>query len=373
MGTPLSCQPPSAAPMAQNQKVAVVGASLGGLASANVLFQLGFTVHVYERGDSTFENRGHGLGFVDVGLWQKLRGARMLRRGTQASRAQGAFYYGDLWRFLYEGLPDGTVRFGHMVEDLGDVMRPTIGDEAYDIVVVADGGWSVLRRYVTTSQPQYAGYVVYRCQIDADDVPGFADFGVFKNGIFDTIALPLTTDSGRNSIVCGAFIATPEAEVRTPEAGTSRHGAAEAKEHRGNSVPDWFLPLYREKFGAHARGELVRLMEAILAKGKVSPHPQFEYAADAVTAGRVVVVGDAAHMASPRTAVGAHTAVLDAIALREAFAATAGIDDALKLYSRDGVLRAQELFRRSREVSQDFVPAEGMTAIVSPATLVKAR
>jgi hypothetical protein len=39
----------------------------------------------------------------------------MLRRGRQATRQQGVFYYSDLWKFLYSGLPEGAVRFGHAV------------------------------------------------------------------------------------------------------------------------------------------------------------------------------------------------------------------------------------------------------------------
>jgi hypothetical protein len=40
---------------------------------------------------------------------------------------QGAYFYGDLWRFWYEGLPSGCVKFGHPVTDQGDdPMRPTI-------------------------------------------------------------------------------------------------------------------------------------------------------------------------------------------------------------------------------------------------------
>eukprot|EP00961_Rhodomonas_salina_P191292 2581115-Rhodomonas_salina.2 len=187
------------------RRVAVVGASLGGLAAANVFAQLpGFAVDVYERAASSFEDKGSGLGFVDVGLWQELRGVRMMRRGVQASRAQGAFFYGDLWKFLYQGLPSDTVHFGQRVENLGSnpSERPVIAGKEYDLVVAADGGWSGLRPLVTSSMPVYAGYVVYRGMVDADLVPGFRAFGVFKNGIYDLIALPLTTDAGRDCIVC---------------------------------------------------------------------------------------------------------------------------------------------------------------------------
>jgi 2-polyprenyl-6-methoxyphenol hydroxylase-like FAD-dependent oxidoreductase len=355
--------------------VAVVGGSLGGLAAANTFVKLGWHVDVFERSKSTFEAKGHGLGFVDVALWQELRGVRMMRHGRQASRDQGAFYYGDLWRYLYDGLPEGTLRLGQSVDNLGDDLgKPTICGKSYDLCIVADGGWSGLRRYVTSTLPEYAGYVCWRGSVDANKVPGFQSFGIFKNGHFDTIVLPLSPDDGRNCIVCGCFIATPEDEITWPEAGASRHSVSEKDKTRdeGMSLPDFFLPLYRRLFGNQDGGELVRLVEAIISEGKFTPHAQFEYGADKVTAGRVILVGDAAHMASPRTAVGAHTAILDAIGLRHAFQDVRGdIDSAVKLYNRDGVQRAQGLLQRSRHFSREFVPAEGVSAIVSPSLLLE--
>ena len=49
-------------------KIAVFGASLGGLSAANVLRQLGFDVQVYELFAKGFEKRGGALGSVDLGL-----------------------------------------------------------------------------------------------------------------------------------------------------------------------------------------------------------------------------------------------------------------------------------------------------------------
>lgn len=365
--------PEAAVPPPTQQHVAIIGASIGGLSAATVLLQLGYLVDVYERSSSTFERRGSGLGFVDVALWEDLTGRPMLRRGTRATRQQGAFYYGDLWKYLYDGLPQGTVRLGHTVQSLGDdSSRPVVNGQAYDLVIVADGGWSGLRRYVTTSQPSYAGYNVFRGMLPASEVPWFSAFGVHKNGHFDTIVMPQTCDDGRDNIVCGCFIATPEAEVIKPSVGAARHGTEDGKERHNASIPDWFLPLYKQTFGSHQGGQLARLYEAVVSKGELKQHPQYEYRADRVTAGRVVLVGDAAHMASPRTAVGAHTAVLDAVGIREAFLAVepGDIEAALRIYAPDGTERARQLWRRTREVSRDFLPQGDIANVVSPATLL---
>ena len=101
----------------------------------------------------------------------------MIRRGVQASRAQGAFLYGDLWRFWYAALPKDTVRFGVEVSSLGeDPHQPTIEGERYDLAIVADGGWSSLRaKYFDPATPRYAGYEVWRFRVAREHVPRFGE------------------------------------------------------------------------------------------------------------------------------------------------------------------------------------------------------
>ena len=155
--------------------VAIVGGSLTGLAAANVFHRLGISVTVFEKFSRPLHDRGSSLGFVDVQLWEYLRGQRMTRMGAQAHRSQGAYYYGDLWRFLYEGLPEDCVKFNQIIHDLGvDPMKPTINDQVFDAVIVADGGFSSLRKYVTgdDKQPEYAGHMIYRARLAVEDYPG---------------------------------------------------------------------------------------------------------------------------------------------------------------------------------------------------------
>lgn len=94
--------------------------------------------------------------------------------------------------------------------------------------------------------------------------------------------------------------------------------------------------------------------------------------------------GDAAHMASPRTAVGAHTATLDALALQEAttplLQTSANeidkvdndqllVDNALSRYSLNGLSHAQQLYARTRKVSQEFDREVSLEKTVSPELL----
>ena len=59
----------------QELRVGIVGASLGGLSAANTLRNLGASVTVYEKFESTFSSRGGGLG-TDLAILQEIRQSR---------------------------------------------------------------------------------------------------------------------------------------------------------------------------------------------------------------------------------------------------------------------------------------------------------
>jgi len=365
-----------------NLKVAIIGGSLGGLAAANVLHRMGASVTVFEKSPTTFESRGACLGFVDVKMLQRIvGGTRFIRNGRQASLDQGAFYYGDVWQFLYAGLPEECVQFGHAVETLGDdVQNPSIDGEAFDMAIIADGGWSSLRgEYIDNELPEYTGHQIYWASVDTAELPGGlssfdSEFGstetaTYSNGIYDAVILDAPKCDGSRMYACGFFIATPENEIRQPERGDNRQIAqVESSKAR---APEWFLPFIQHFFGRQAGGQIVRFTEAAASKGKIAPNPVFEYAASNTVAGRVVLMGDAAHLSTPWTAAGAYTAMLDAVALGEAFASGAGnTDRTLEAYNEGGIQRAKSLLKQSRACSRRLIPKQGMQAVLSPATLI---
>ena len=342
------------------QHVAIIGGSLTGLAAANALNRLGLSVSVFEKFPATFEKRGSSLGYVDVPLWESIRGAPMMRFGKRANRSQGAYYYGDLWQYLYDGLPKDIVNFNQTITDLGnDALRPTINGVTYDAVIIADGGWSSLRHYVNGSkEPEYAGYFIWRLKVALEHIPGFYGEGAYNSGKYFIIALNVPTCDGQKYVMGGLAIETPESEAVRPVIGASRHTEIAPD----TAVPDWFLPFVRQTFGRQAGGEVLRWVEACASKGKITPQPLFEFMAEKVVSGRIILMGDAAHMASPRTAAGAHTGILDVAALAEAFSqhrnrdrGTIDIDAAIRAYEPGGKLRARQLYQRSKEVSRELL------------------
>ena len=114
---------------------------------------------------------------------------------------------------------------------------------------------------------------------------------------YETLGFPCAGPEGTGELWnCGVYMAMPESEVKPP----SRNRQV-ASDGVLRSVPAWFVPLVRKLFGSANEA----FWAACVAHGKVSAHPVWELAADRVVSGRVLLLGDAAHMASPRTGAGA--------------------------------------------------------------------
>lgn len=346
-------------------RVAVVGASLGGLSAANVLVRCGADVKVYECFAHSFHDRGGALGSVDVALMQAI----VSTRESPRSVAGHAHFYGDLWRFLYEGLPENTVHFGVDVQDVlqADSKFPQIvidgTPQEFDLIIAADGGKSTLRPYVTDEVPEYAGYTLWRGLVPCEAVPKWNKVGAFASqthqGLYyETGGFPCAGPKGTGNLYnVGVYMPMPEQEVQPP---TRNRQVTEKL-----TMPDWFNPFVHHMFGS----EVGRFWDTVAREGKISPHPVWEFAADCVVRGRIVLLGDAAHMASPRTGAGAYTAMRDAEALGKVFQRGDALDTALAEYNTDGVRRAQQLLQASQRIARSFLP--GGRAPVSPSSLVK--
>jgi 2-polyprenyl-6-methoxyphenol hydroxylase-like FAD-dependent oxidoreductase len=354
-------------------RVAVVGASLGGLSAANVLNRLGAKVTVFECFPSGFHERGGALGSVDARLLEKIRGHTASSPARHV--ASHGHFYGDLWQYLWDGLPENTVHFGVDVVEIVDATSdmPTLvldGEPVtFDLVIGADGGRSTVRKYVTDQTPVYAGYTVWRGLAPAENIQGPPSGGRTVNGVrYETLGFPFENAFGVETWNCGIYMMTPESEVAAPfrnrQVGAT--GGAGAK-----TVPDWFVPLVTHLFGAKNG----KFWQKCVAHGKVNPHPVWELACDQVvncrddgTVGRIILLGDAAHTSSPRTGAGAYTAMKDAVVLGECLSGSTSLETALAMYNDDTVRRGKELFERSRQAATYFAPENAES--VSPATLL---
>lgn len=287
-------------------------------------------------------------------------------------------FYGDAWKYLFEGLPASTVQFGANVKGIkgADTTTPrlVLGDEnksgessddacraevevEFDLIIGADGGKSVVRQYVAPGQdPKYSGYMLWRgmCPLG----PRLPDGSAKRNGFrYDTGGFQIRGPRGP-FLNCGMYCAMSEAEA--PKVTKNRQVKDAAK------VPDWFIPFVRKMFGERN----AQFWKQCKEKGKIAPHPVWEFAADKVVNHRVLILGDAAHMASPRTGAGAYTAMADAMAFYDAMKQLpkVSIDSALALYNTSTVSRGKALYQRSRQIAQIYAP-DGRIPI-SPSQLV---
>lgn len=136
------------------------------------------------------------------------------------------------------------------------------------------------------------------------------------------------------------------------------------------------IPLVRQLFGPDWAG----MWSAVASFGKFSPRPVYEYCAHTAVAGRVLLLGGAAHMASPNTGCGAQAAYADALSMRscliESFPAggggesdnSANIDAALQAYNNDVVDRGGQLLQLSQHVERRYLPGTQEKLLVEKLT-----
>ena len=173
-----------------NTPVTVIGAGLGGLTLARVLHLHGVPVTVYDA-DASAEARTQGgqldlhehngqLALQQAGLTQEYRsiihsgggaqrvldqrGATLAELPDDGSMARPEALRGDIRRILLESLPDGTVQWGKKLRaatPLGQGRHElTFADGSTavsDLLVGADGTWSVVRALLSDEKPTYAG------------------------------------------------------------------------------------------------------------------------------------------------------------------------------------------------------------------------
>jgi 2-polyprenyl-6-methoxyphenol hydroxylase-like FAD-dependent oxidoreductase len=333
----------------QNIKVAIVGSSIGGLSAANVLSRLGFEVTVFEGFSEGFQNRGGALGSVNIQLLQTI-----LPTGTIQKRIRNhGHFYGDLWKYLYEGLPKYSVQFGNDIQEIHnpESLKPIVEIQGklqeFDLIIGADGGKSTIRKYVTDATPQYAGYTLWRTLLSTDKIGHPPNGSKTINGIrYETLGFPFIGANQESLWNCGVYMAMPESEVEKP----TRNRQVSTQNFK--KIPDWFLPFIDHLFDKPT----LKFWKTAVQHGKVSPHPVWEFVTEKVVQNRILLLGDAAHMASPRTGAGAYAAMVDAVVLETAFKQGKNIDESLKLYNKNTVDRGRELYNHSRKSASYFAP-----------------
>jgi 2-polyprenyl-6-methoxyphenol hydroxylase-like FAD-dependent oxidoreductase len=326
------------------RRALIIGAGVGGTAAAVGLLRTGWTVEVRERAAGP-ESSGAALGLwptavkaLDrIGLGDAVRSAATGQTSGGILRPDGSRIASvdaeklrrrtgepvhliarrDLARLLSAAVPAGVVRYG----------AEAVADEdtraGWDVVVVADGVFSRSRSelFGPRSAPRYTGNTAWRgaARVPAGAAsetwaPG-ARFGVtpYRDGVTNWYAT----------------LARPEGE-RAP-------GAELAQIRR--AFGDWHAPIPQ--------------ILAALTEDNVMRHDLYDLAPPlpSYVAGRVALIGDAAHAMTPDLGRGACEALVDAVTLADLLS-TLDVTTALAGYDRARRRPTQRLAALSYRMSR---------------------
>lgn len=350
-------------------KVAVAGAGIGGLTAAIALRRAGTEVAVFERAGELVEV-GAGLllaanaqkAFGELGLrdavgrlgtpasageirsWrgQVLASVPLAELEKRVGAASAAVHRADLQALLLRELGDGPLRTGSEVEGFeqdgrGVTVNLSGGrEERADLLVGADGLRSTVRaRLLGAGEPRYAGYTAWRAVARPDGEllrwgEGFESWG--RGARFGC------ADIGGGRVYWFATSNAPEGQKDGPPGSPDGPKQTLLELFRG-----WHRPV-RELVGATEEGAIRR--DDIYDREPLGVR---------WGAGRVTLLGDAAHPTTPNLGQGACLAVEDAVVLARCLGGaveTGGIVPALRRYEGLRHRRAAGIVRRSRTLGR---------------------
>src|SRR3954452_22905941 len=349
--------------MSKVQKVAVVGAGIGGLNAAIALIQRGFDVTVYEQADALGEI-GAGIQlspnasrvFMALGLDKEFEGiafepdrhvVRNWKSGSIVSATQmkgvfrsqyGAGYFGahraDLHAVLQRAVPASTIRLNArcigVTQSAGRaVILFADGSQAEgDVVIGADGIRSAVRSGLFgPDAPRFTGHIVWRGLVPTASLP---------EGLIEP---DMTAWFGPKGTVVHYYVRRGEI------VNWIAHYEADWREESWSVESDWreaaqayagWHPLLNELFSRTQRCYKWALYDR-------DPLPRW-------TQGRVTLLGDAAHPMLPYLAQGAAQAIEDGYVLANLLAQHR--DDAvaaLAAYEAARLPRTARIQRHARE------------------------
>ncbi|MBF7688559.1 FAD-dependent oxidoreductase [Acinetobacter rathckeae] len=342
--------------MVQAKKIAVIGAGLGGAATARLLQCAGFDVDVYEQANE-FSRIGAGIHvgpnimkiFREMGLEKELTalGAKpnqwISRDGANADilaaadlQGYGATYItvhrGDMHTLQFESLDPKKLHYGKRLEHVEQNAEHVIlsfsdGTTATaDIVIGADGINSKIRDILLGEEaPTYSGWVAHRALIKGENLKKLQA----EHDLDDCVKW---WHEDRHMM---AYYTTSEKDEYYYVTGVP-HPPLDTQ---GQS----FLPSSHEEMFKAFEGCHPRIQAMIEASEDITIWPlNSRNPLPIWSSGRLVIVGDACHPMKPHMAQGAGMAIEDGAMLTRCLLKT-GLDDyktAFKLYEHNRKERA---------------------------------
>ncbi len=348
------------------RRAIVIGGSLGGLMSANLLLQAGWDVEIFERSGEDLANRGAGIGTheelfcvlkrigidIDPTIGVPVSGRHCLDASGQvvaywpAPRTMSA--WARLYRPLKERFPSTRYHFGMRlvaIEPVVDGVTAVFADgtrHRADLLVGADGFGSTVRSFFSTqASPSYAGYVGWRGLVNEWEMPVDFHRKMFEHYFFclpeGEIMLCFPVPGKDHSVIPGKRAYTfvwyhpTEEHKGLADLCTDALGVC----HGSSIAPPLIRPDVVRQLRESAHAQMAPQMAQMV---DLAPQPFFQAIYDldspSVVQGRVVLLGDAAFVARPHTGMGVTKAAIDAATLADALQADSDLDSALAQYGK---------------------------------------
>jgi 2-polyprenyl-6-methoxyphenol hydroxylase-like FAD-dependent oxidoreductase len=365
----------------------VIGGSLSGLFTANLLRTVGWHVELFERAHSDLTGRGAGLGAqadlfaamqrigvqIDRSMWTEVHSHVCLDRNGKTICEIPVREVTTAWDRVYQALrrafsdrhyhPGMTlVRSEHKADRVVAVFANGARVEA-DLLVGADGMRSTVRRqFMPEIAPRYAGYAAWRGVIEESQIPLHRRPQTLRDMVFFlpdgemAFSIPMAAhDNVGRSRRC-MFVWFRPADYMS----TLRQWCTDATGHcHGDSIPP---PLIREEVLTElklaARNLLVPQLSALVECAREPILSAiFDLEVPRMAFGRVVLVGDSAFVARPHVGTAVTKAAQDAAALADALAgAGRNVEGALSSYESSRKQAGGELVARGRRLGAHLEP-----------------
>lgn len=347
-------------------RIRIVGGSLAGLFATILLQRDGHDVRVYERSRHGLAGRGAGLvaqedvfrilrlighehvARVGVVAWERiyLDKSGLVAQTIETPQTQIS------WDILHETvashLPRGGYELGRAVESVsterdGSVLHFLDGSsESADLVIGADGIGSVVRKAINpgASSNKFAGYVAWRGLIPETALPQAASLLLERFAFYVTGGVH----------VLGYLVPGPKGEMTK---GDRRYNWVWYRPVHEAALSDLFTDTTGD---THAfslpRGGLSEEKRALLRRDATQTLPPqfalaveaehtpsiqgiFDYETPRMVGPASALIGDAAFVVRPHTAMGVAKAAGDAMALQRHLAAEDDLATALTLFDRE--------------------------------------